>query len=165
MVATRTDEAIDWARIREDFPILDIGQRDAGSGWRFSTAPPARRSPQHVIDARRSLLPGNNANIHRGVYELSERATAQYEAARHMVADFINATSAREIIFVRNTTEAINLVAQSWGRRNIEAGDLIVVTTMDHHSNLVPWQMLAEEKGARIEAVRVTDDGRSTWSI
>ena len=112
-----------------------------------------------MIEALDRYYRETNANIHRGVYDLSERATAQYEAARHMVADFINARSAREIVFVRNTTEAINLIAYTWGRTNIKPGDLIVVTTMDHHSNFVPWQILAEEKGARFEATRVTDDG------
>jgi cysteine desulfurase / selenocysteine lyase len=159
MVTTRAERAIDWVRVREDFPILDAvnakGQRLA-----FLDSAASSQKPGQVIEVVERYYRETNANIHRGVYDLSERATAQYEAARHMVADFVNAKSAREIVFVRNTTEGINLVAHAWGRRNIAAGDLIVVTTMDHHSNLVPWQLLAQEKGARLAAVRVTDDGR-----
>jgi cysteine desulfurase/selenocysteine lyase len=158
MITTRTGETIDWTRVRRDFPILSsVNKR--GQRLAFLDSAASSQKPEPVLAALDRYYRETNANIHRGVYDLSERATAQYEAARHTVADFINARSAREIVFVRNTTEAINLVAQSWGRRNIGAGELIVVTTMDHHSNLVPWQLLAEEKGARVEAVRVTDDG------
>jgi cysteine desulfurase / selenocysteine lyase len=159
MVTTTTDKAIDGARVRADFPILASGN-ERGPRLAFLDSAASSQKPEHVIAAVDRYYRETNANIHRGVYDLSERATAQYEAARHMVADFVNAASAREIVFVRNTTEAINLVAQTWGRRNIKAGDLIVVTTMDHHSNLVPWQLLAEEKDARIEGVRLTDDGK-----
>src|SRR5215210_150468 len=159
MVSTATDNAIDWARVREDFPILASGN-ERGQRLAFLDSAASSQKPEQVIAALDRYYRETNANIHRGVYDLSERATAQYEAARHTVADFINAGSAREIVFVRNTTEAINLVAQTWGRRNVKAGDLIVVTTMDHHSNLVPWQLLAEEKDARIEGVRLTDDGK-----
>jgi cysteine desulfurase / selenocysteine lyase len=159
MVATAIDKTIDWARVREDFPILASG---TGRGPRlaFLDSAASSQKPERVIAAVDRYYRETNANIHRGVYDLSERATAQYEAARHMVADFVNAETAREIVFVRNTTDAINLVAQTWGRRNVKTGDLIVVTTMDHHSNLVPWQLLAEEKEARIEAVSLTDDGK-----
>jgi len=159
MVATAIDKTIDWARVREDFPILVTGD-GRGPRLAFLDSAASSQKPERVIAAVDRYYRETNANIHRGVYDLSERATAQYEAARHMVADFVNAETAREIIFVRNTTEAINLVAQTWGRRNVKAGDLIVVTTMDHHSNLVPWQLVAEEKDARIEAVRLTDDGK-----
>ena len=158
MITTKTGDAIDWAKVRDDFPILgSINER--GQRLAFLDSAASSQKPETVIAAVERYYRDTNANIHRGVYDLSEQATAQYEAARHMAADFINAKSAREVIFVRNTTEAINLVAQTWGRRNVTAGDLIVVTTMDHHSNLVPWQLLAEEKGARLEAVRVSDDG------
>ena len=147
-----------WTRIREDFPVL--AQSNAHGQWlAFLDSAASSQKPEAVISALDRYYRETNANIHRGVYDLSERATAQYEAARHMVADFVNARSAREIVFVRNTTEAINLVAYAWGRRNIKQGDLILVTTMDHHSNFVPWQMLAEEKEARLEAIRVTDEG------
>src|SRR5215207_7284518 len=159
MVSIATGNAIDWALVREDFPILASGN-ERGRRLAFLDSAASSQKPEQVIAALDRYYRETNANIHRGVYDLSERATAQYEAARHTVADFINAGSAREIVFVRNTTEAINLVAQTWGRRNVRAGDHIVVTTMDHHSNLIPWQLLAEEKEAHLEAVRVTDDGR-----
>jgi cysteine desulfurase/selenocysteine lyase len=159
MSTTETRAAVDWTKVREDFPIL-AGRDERGRRVAFLDSAASSQKPEAVITALDRYYRETNANIHRGVYDLSERATAQYEAARHMVADFINAASPREIIFVRNATEAINLVAMSWGRRNIGEGDLIVATTMDHHSNLVPWQLLAEEQGARIEAVQVTDDGR-----
>ena len=158
MVTTKSGKAMDWVRVRDDFPILaSLGRRGPRPAFLDSAA--SSQKPEQVIAAVDRYYRETNANIHRGVYDLSERATAQYEAARHMVADFINARTAREIVFVRNTTEAVNLVAQTWGRRNVGPGDLIVVTTMDHHSNLIPWQLLAEEKGARLEAVRVNDDG------
>lgn len=159
MVTTNIEKGVDWVRVRGDFPILRAVDAQ-GRRLAFLDSAASSQKPESVIEAVERYYRETNANIHRGVYDLSERATAQYEAARHMVADFVNARSAREIVFVRNTTEGINLVAQTWGRRNVGAGDLIVVTTMDHHSNLVPWQMLAEEKGARLAAVRVTDDGK-----
>ena len=158
MQATRTGQ-LDAARVRADFPIL---QQEDGHGRRlaFLDSAASSQKPAVVIDALSAYYRETNANIHRGVYELSEKATARYEEARHLVADFVNAASARECVFVRNTTEAINLVAQTWGRRNVCSGDLIVSTVMDHHSNLVPWQMLAEETGADLAHVRVTADGR-----
>jgi len=158
MQATRTGR-LDAARVRADFPIL---QQEDGHGRRlaFLDSAASSQKPAVVIDALSAYYQETNANIHRGVYELSEKATARYEEARHLVADFVNAASARECVFVRNTTEAINLVAQTWGRRNVCSGDLIVSTVMDHHSNLVPWQMLAEETGADLAHVRVTADGR-----
>jgi cysteine desulfurase/selenocysteine lyase len=147
-----------WTKVREDFPVL--AQTNArGQRLAFLDSAASSQKPTHVIEALDRFYRETNANIHRGVYDLSERATAQYEAARHMVADFINARSAREIVFVRNTTEAINLVAYAWGRHNIKPGDLIVATLMDHHSNFIPWQMLAQEKKARFEAVRLTAEG------
>lgn len=148
----------DWAAVREDFPILR-SENDRGQRLAFLDNASSSQKPELVIAALDRYYRETNANIHRGVYDLSERATAQYEAARHTVADFLNAASAREIVFVRNTTEAINLVAQTWGRRFIDADDLILVSEMDHHSNLVPWQILAAEKRARIAAIRVTDNG------
>src|ERR687897_1641457 len=146
MVTTTPDKAIDWTRVRADFPIL-ASANERGQRLAFLDSAASSQKPERVIAAVDRYYRETNANIHRGVYDLSERATAQYEAARHMVADFVNAESAREIVFVRNTTEAINLVAQTWGRRNVRTGDVIVLTEMDHHSNLVPWQMLAEETG------------------
>ncbi len=156
--AIRTDP-LDAARVRADFPILQ--QVDShGRTVAFLDSAASSQKPAAVIEALAAYYRETNANIHRGVYELSEKATARYEEARHLVADFVNAASARECVFVRNTTEAINLVAQTWGRRNVKAGDLIVLTVMDHHSNLVPWQMLAEETGAELAHVRITADGR-----
>ena len=158
MVSASVGGSIDWTRVREDFPILaSVNHR--GRRLVFLDSAASSQKPEQVIAAVDHYYRETNANIHRGVYDLSERATTQYEAARHMVADFVNAASAREIVFVRNTTEAINLVAQTWGRKNVAPGDLIVATTMDHHSNLVPWLLLAEEKDARLEVVRVTDGG------
>jgi cysteine desulfurase/selenocysteine lyase len=159
MSTTATGSAIDWARLRDDFPILS-SVKGRGQRLVYLDSAASSQKPISVIDALDRYYRETNANIHRGVYDLSERATTQYEAARTTVADFINAASPREVIFVRNATEAINLVAQSWGRRNIGAGDLIVVTTMDHHSNIGPWQLLAEERGARVAAVRLTPDGQ-----
>lgn len=147
-----------WTQVRDDFPVL--AQTNArGQRLAFLDSAASSQKPTSVIETLDRYYRETNANIHRGVYDLSERATAQYEAARHMVADFVNAESAREIVFVRNTTEAINLVAYAWGRHNVGAGDLIVATMMDHHSNFIPWQMLAQEREARFEAVRVTDEG------
>ncbi|HLL49493.1 MAG TPA: aminotransferase class V-fold PLP-dependent enzyme, partial [Thermomicrobiales bacterium] len=126
MVTTRTGNAVDWVRIRDEFPIL-ASTGPGGQRLAFLDSAASSQKPEQVIAAVDRFYRETNANIHRGVYDLSERSTAQYEAARHMVADFINAACAREIVFVRNTTEAINLVAQTWGRRNISAGDLIAV--------------------------------------
>ncbi len=146
------------AQCREDFPIL---QREVRPGvpvvYLDSTA--TAQKPQAVIDAMDDYYRRSNANVHRGIHTLAEEATALYEGARDRVRAFINARSRKEIIFTRNATEAINLVAQTWGRANIQPGDAIVLTEMEHHSNLVPWQMLAAEKGARLEFISVTDDG------
>jgi cysteine desulfurase / selenocysteine lyase len=155
---TTPETPLDAEIIRRDFPILDQ-HNDRGQRLAFLDSAASSQKPAQVLEAVDSYYRTSNANIHRGVYDLSERATALYEQARHQVAHFINAASARECIFVRNTTEGINLVAQTWGRRNVGAGDLIVVTEMDHHSNLVPWQLLAEDRGAEIAAVEVTPDG------
>ncbi len=100
-----------------------------------------------------------NANVHRGIYTIGEKATAEYEEARAKVARFIGVADAHEIVFARNATEAINLVAYSWGRKNIGRGDVIVLTEMEHHANLVPWQLLAQEKDADLEFIPITDDG------
>jgi cysteine desulfurase/selenocysteine lyase len=150
---------LDAATIRADFPILTQTPEDGRKPLVFLDSAASSQKPAVVIEAMSNYYLGYNANIHRGVYQLSERATAKYEEARHLVAAFINAASPRECVFVRNTTEGINLVAQTWGHRNIKAGDLIVLTVMDHHSNLVPWQILAEETGADLAHVRLTPDG------
>jgi len=117
------------------------------------------QKPQAVIDAVTRFYAHDNSNIHRGLHELSERSTAAYEAARGKARLFLNAAEDREIVFVRGTTEAINLVAQSYGRGHVAPGDEVVLTTMEHHSNIVPWQLLCEEKGARLRVAPIDDRG------
>ncbi len=149
---------LDTARIREDFPIL---QREVHPGVRLvyldSTA--TAQKPSSVLEAMDHFYRHSNANIHRGVHTLAEEATADYEDARQTVANFISAKNARQLIYTRNTTESINLVAQTWGRANLKEGDLVILTEMEHHSNLVPWQMLATERNLRLEFIPVTSDG------
>ncbi|MBV6394187.1 MAG: Cysteine desulfurase SufS [Anaerolineales bacterium] len=144
--------------IRKDFPILG---RETANGRRViyldSTA--TSQKPIQVIEAMNDYYRRSNANIHRGVHTLAEEATALYEGARERIAKFVNAASSREIIYTRNTTESINLVAYSWARANLKAGDLIVLTEMEHHSNLVPWHMLQMERGVELEFIPVTEDG------
>ncbi len=145
------------ADIRKDFPILSRQVHGKPLVYLDSTA--SSQKPQAVIDAMSTYYQTYHANVHRGVYQISEEATAAMEKARIKVARFINARQGKQIIFTRNTTESINLVAYSWGGANIHAGDLIVLTIMEHHSNLIPWQLLAERTGARLEFIPVTDDG------
>lgn len=144
--------------IRKDFPILE---RETRPGVRVtyldSTA--TSQKPLQVIEAMNDFYRRSNANIHRGVHTLAEESTSLYEGARERIAKFINASSAREVIYTRNTTESINLVAYSWARANLKAGDLVILTEMEHHSNLVPWQMLQMERGIELEFIPVTDDG------
>lgn len=155
---SRNGTLLDADAIREDFPIL--AQTNArGQRLAYLDSAASAQKPAQVLDALDDYYRRYNANIHRGVYTLSELATNAYEAAREQVATFINA-DARECIFVRNTTEAINLVAQTWGRTNLQPGDLIINTVLDHHSNLVPWQLLAEQTGARTAYVPIRADGQ-----
>lgn len=158
--AAQVTEALDGFAVRADFPVLNQPQSDGRPPLVFLDSGASSQKPTPVIEAVDAFYRTSNANIHRGVYQLSERATMQYEEARHKVAAFFNAKSASECVFVRNTTEAINLVAHSWGRANLSAGDLIVVSVLEHHSNLVPWQLIAEQTGARIEAIPLTADLR-----
>jgi len=153
----RPELALDAAKIREDFPIFK--QLVHGKPLTFLDTAASAQKPSAVMDAERALLCESYANIHRGVYKFSQDATEMYEAARETVRSFIGAAETRECIFVRGATEGINLVAQSWGRANITAGDEIILTVMEHHSNIVPWQMLAEEKGAKIQVVPVDETG------
>jgi cysteine desulfurase/selenocysteine lyase len=146
------------ADCRADFPILNREVRP-GVPLVYLDSTATAQKPRVVIEAMDDYYRRSNANVHRGIHTLAEEATALYEEARDRVQRFINAASRREIIFTRNATEAINLVAQSWGRANIHAGDVVVLTEMEHHSNLVPWQILAAERGARLEFIPVTDDG------
>ena len=144
---------------RADFPVFDRPHR-SGRPLAFLDSAASSPKPSVVIEALADAYGHHYANVHRGIYELSEDATARFEAARAAVARFIGAPSSREVVFVRNATEAINLVAFSWGRTNVGAGDLILSTEMEHHANLVPWQQLAAETGATLEFVSITDDGR-----
>ena len=156
----RTDVAttpLDPIALRADFPIL--GQLVHGHRLVYLDSAATSQKPSVVIETMDAYYRQDNANVHRGIYALSERATAAYEGARAKVAKLIGAPDAREIIWTRNATEAINLVAYSWGRRNIKRGDVIVLTEMEHHANLVPWQILAQEKDADLEFIPITDDG------
>jgi len=148
----------DVQHIRADFPILAREVRP-GVPLVYLDSTATAQKPCQVIEAIETFYRCSNANVHRGIHFLAEEATAQYEAARERVAKFIGAASPRQIVFTRNTTEAINLVAYSWGRANLQVGDLIVSTEMEHHSNIVPWQMLAEERNLRLEFIPVTPDG------
>ena len=149
---------LNLTEIRKDFPILE---REIRPGVRLtyldSTA--TSQKPLSVLRAMDDYYNRSNANIHRGVHTLAEEATALYEAAREKIARFINAASARQIIYTRNTTESINLVAYSWARANLIQGDLVLLTEMEHHSNLVPWQMLQTERGIELDFIPVTEDG------
>jgi len=147
---------IDWATLRKDFPILE--QKVHGKPLIYFDNAATSQKPRAVIDALVHYYEHDNANVHRGIHELSNRATAGYEAARVRAAKFINAKSADEIVFTRGTTEGINLVASSWGAKNLKPGDVILLTEMEHHSNLVPWQLLAQRTGAKIAFVPVTGD-------
>ena len=154
---TSTSFAFDVARIRGDFPILKLTV--AGKPLVYLDNAASSQMPQPVIDRLVRYQTTEHANIHRAVHYLSETATAAYEAARVTLQRFINAREAREVIFTSGTTESINLVAHAWGRQNIKAGDEIILTVLEHHSNIVPWQMLALEKGATIRVVPMNDAG------
>ena len=149
--------AFDPEVIRRDFPILD--QEINGHRFVYLDSAASSQKPQVVIDAMDEYYRGYNANVHRGIYTIGEKATAEYEKARARVATFINAPDSHEIVFTRNATEAINLVSYSWGRKNIGRGDAIVLTEMEHHANLVPWQILVQEKDGDLEFIPITDDG------
>jgi len=143
--------------IRKDFPILSRQVHGKPLVYLDSTA--SSQKPVAVIEAMSTYYETTHANVHRGVYEISEEATTRMEKARVKIARFINARQSKQVIFTRNTTESINLVAYSWGNTNIAAGDLIVLTELEHHSNLIPWQLLARRTGARLEFVPITDEG------
>lgn len=148
---------LDVARIREDFPILK--QQVHGKPLVYLDNAATSQKPRAVIDAINRYYTTENSNIHRGIHFLSELATADYEESRAKVQRFLNASDIREIIFVRGTTEGINLVAQSYGRRFAKAGDEILISAMEHHSNIVPWQILCEQVGARLRVVPMNHDG------
>jgi cysteine desulfurase/selenocysteine lyase len=155
--AMPTGLAFDVARIRTDFPILD--QRVHGKPLAYLDNAATTQKPKQVIEALTRYYSADNANIHRGVHQLAERATREYEKSRIKVQRWIHAADAREIIFVRGTTEAINLVAQTYGRVHVGQGDEVIISALEHHSNIVPWQILCEEKDARLRVVPINDRG------
>lgn len=150
-------EEFDIEKIRNDFPILK--QQVRGKPLIYLDNAATSQKPQIVIDTLRQYYEEDNANIHRGVHFLSEHATEKYEASRLKIRDFINAKEAKEIIFLRGTTEAINLVAQTYGRKKIQANDEIIISALEHHSNIVPWQMLCEATGAILRVIPINDAG------
>ena len=149
--------AFDVERVRADFPILH--QQVHGKPLVYLDNAASSQKPRDVIDAIKLYYENDHANVHRGVHALSERATELYEEARITVQRFINAPCLRELIFTRGATEAVNLVAQTFGRVNVHAGDEVIVTALEHHSNIVPWQVLCWEKHANLRVVPITDAG------
>src|SRR5213596_476596 len=143
--------------LRADFPIFD--QEIHGKPLAFLDSAASSQKPRQVLDAMTEFYETSYANVHRGVYVLAERATEALEHARERVGSFLNAPDAREVIFTRNATEGINLVAYAWGLSNLGPGDLVVVTELEHHSNFVPWQFVAKRTGARFRMIRLTDEG------
>jgi cysteine desulfurase/selenocysteine lyase len=148
---------VDPAAVRAEFPIL--GEQVHGRPLVYLDNANTTQKPRSVIDAERHYYEHDNGNIHRSTHLLSERATRAFEGARHRVQRFMNAREAREVIFTRGCTDSINLVAQSWGRANLRPGDEIVLTRMEHHSNIVPWQLVCEQTGATLRVVPITDEG------
>jgi cysteine desulfurase / selenocysteine lyase len=146
----------DWARLRKDFPILD--QQVHGRPLIYLDNGATTQKPRAVLEAMQHYYEHANANVHRGIHELSNRATTAYEAARARAAKFINARSADEIVFTRGTTEGLNLIASAWGTDHLKPGDTILLTEMEHHSNLVPWQLAAKRTGAKLAFIPVTGD-------
>ncbi len=149
--------AVDWKAIRQDFPIL--GEQAHGHPLIYFDSAATSQKPRQVLEALRHYYEHENANVHRGLHELSSRATEAYENSRSRVASYLGAASGDEIIFTRGTTESINLVAQAWGGKFLRPGDVVLLTEMEHHSNLVPWQLLAERIGIQLRFVPVRDDG------
>jgi cysteine desulfurase/selenocysteine lyase len=150
-------DPVDPEHLKTEFPILD--QEINGHRLVYLDSASTSQKPQAVLEAMDTYYREYNANVHRGIYTIGEKATAEYEKARAKVARLVGVADAHEVVFVRNATEAINLVAYAWGRRNIGRGDVIVLTEMEHHANLVPWQLLAQERDADLEFIPITDDG------
>jgi cysteine desulfurase/selenocysteine lyase len=155
--AAATRPAFDVERVRADFPLLGRSMRGQALAYLDNAA--TSQKPRHVIDAIHRYYEVMNANVHRGVYQLSEEATSAYEWGRAMVAQYLNAPSPAEIVFVRGATEGVNLVAASFGRRHFGPGDEVVISAMEHHSNLVPWQMVCAERGARLRVIPMNQRG------
>jgi len=158
MKALAPERRVDFAAIRRDFPIFE--QKAHGKPLIYLDSTATTQKPRVVLETLDRYYRTINSNIHRGVYAIAEEATGQYEAVRGKIARLVNARSAHEIVFTRGTTESINLVANAWGRKNIGAGDVILLTEMEHHSNLVPWQLIAEERGATIRTIPIDGQGR-----
>jgi len=156
-VTTTARPALDVPRLRAEFPILATSVRGRPLVYLDNAA--TSQKPKAVIDALRRYYTTQNANVHRGVYALSELATAAYEAVREKARVFLNARAEQEIVFVRGTTEAVNLVAASWGRTNLRSGDEVLVSAMEHHSNIVPWQLVCEATGAKIRVIPMNQRG------
>src|SRR5437763_15897013 len=156
-LSSQVSTTFDVERIREDFPVLK--QAIHGKPLVYLDSAATAQKPFAVIDAIRKCHEVDCANIHRGVHELSQRSTAAYEETRTKVRKFLHAKTNEELIFVRGTTEGINLVSSSWGRKNVQAGDEIVISAMEHHSNIVPWQMLCEEKSATLRVIPMNERG------
>jgi cysteine desulfurase / selenocysteine lyase len=156
-VALKTPAKLDATRLRADFPIL--GQEIHGKPLAYLDSAVSAQKPRQVLDTIREFYETSYGNVHRGVYTLSERATEGYEGARAKVAGFVNAPATREIVFTRNATESLNLVAYAWGLTNLGPGDVVVVTELEHHSNFVPWQYIAKRTGAEFRMIRLTDSG------
>src|SRR3569833_3213187 len=148
----------DTATIREQFPLLT--QQSNGYLLAYLDNAATSQKPRVVLDAVNDFYTHDNANVHRGLYELSRRATEQYEAARATAARFLNARDPSEVIWVRGATEAINLVAATWGWQNLHAGDEILLSVLEHHSNIVPWQLAAQRAGAHIKYIDIDEQGR-----
>jgi cysteine desulfurase/selenocysteine lyase len=157
-LAAPPSSPLDVEAIRRDFPILATSVRGKPLVYLDSAA--TSQKPRCVIDAISDFYSGKNANVHRSVHYLAERATVAFEEARARVAAFVNAPAPESVVWTRGTTEAVNLVANAWGDRNVRSGDTLLLTEMEHHANLVPWQMLAKRRGAKLRFVPVTDDGR-----
>src|SRR6185312_3185197 len=157
METTEIAPTFDVNTIRKSFPVLEREVNNQLLVYLDNAA--TSQKPQVVIDALDYYYSNYNANIHRGIHTLAEEATAAYEATRNTVRNFINAQYSEEIIFTRGTKEGINLVAYTWGRKNINAGDEIIISTMEHHSNIVPWQILCEEKKAVLKVIPISDEG------
>jgi cysteine desulfurase / selenocysteine lyase len=156
-VAVSARTKLDARRVRADFPIFE--HQIHGKPLAYLDSAVTAQKPRHVIDAMSRFYETSYANVHRGVYALSERSTAEFEAAREKVRAFVNAPSAREVIFTRNATEGLNLVAYAWGLVNLGPGDLVVVTELEHHSNFVPWQYVAKRTGAGFRMIPLTESG------
>ena len=158
----KSTKKVDFEKIRKDFPLLKREMN--GKPIVFLDSAASSQKPNYVLKAMDSYYKKLHANVHRGVYQLSQEATDAFEKSRRLVKEFINAPSEKECIFVRGTTEGINLVASTYGRKNLQAGDEVLISTMEHHSNIVPWQMVCEEKGAHLKVVPINEEGEMIMS-